>query len=162
VQIFATDLNATVLEQARGGRYTAAQVNGLSVARLRKFFTAEQGGYRVQKAIRDMVIFAQQNLLVDPPFTRVDLISCRNMLIYFDPALQQKVIPAFHYALKPHGCLVLGSSESIGQFQNLFHVAEQRHRIYFKNPTANWPRFDRPAVVPPSRKVLPLPANRPM
>src|ERR1044071_6460175 len=70
--------------------------------------------------IRDMVIFAQHNVLQDPPFTRVDLITCRNMLIYFEPALQQKIIPAFHYALKPDGFLVLGSSESVGQFHNLF------------------------------------------
>src|SRR5690606_25904091 len=112
IQIFATDLNPTVLDYARAGRYTRAQVDGVSAARLQRFFLRESDGYRVQKPTRDMVIFAQQDLLADPPFTRVDLISCRNMLIYLEPALQQKIIPAFHYALRPNGILVLGSSDS--------------------------------------------------
>lgn len=163
IQIFATDLNAAVLEQARSGRYTASQVNGLSAARLKNFFASEHGGYRVQKPIRDMVIFAQQNLLVDPPFTRVDLISCRNMLIYLEPALQQKIIPAFHYALKPNGVLVLGTSETVGSFSTLFAPLEKSHKIYAKKPAASWVHFERPPTTPAARAVRatdPAPRSR--
>lgn len=154
IQIFASDVNGAILEYARTGRYTKADVENVSTARQEKFFAREEGYFRVIKSIRDMVIFAQHNLLLDPPFTRVDLISCRNMLIYFESALQQKIIPAFHYALKPNGFLVLGSSESVGQFNNLFTTLEQRHRIYQKKGAPNWPRFDRPPVAPPGRKTL--------
>jgi two-component system CheB/CheR fusion protein len=147
LQIFASDVNGSVLEFARAGCYSKADVSMVGSARLQRFFTPEEGQYRVQKAVRDLVIFAQHNLLQDPPFTRVDLITCRNMLIYFDPALQQKIIPAFHYALKPDGFLVLGSSESVGQFHNLFETVEKTHRVYSKKPASNWPRFERPPAI---------------
>lgn len=161
LQIFASDVNGSILEFARAGLYTKTDVSTVSKARLHRFFAPEENGYRVQKTIRDLVIFAQHNLLQDPPFTRVDLISCRNMLIYFDQALQHKIIPAFHYALKPDGFLLLGSSESVGQFHNLFGTVEKTHRIYCKKPAANWPRFERPPVVPVGRKALLLPTPQP-
>lgn len=151
VQIFATDLNGSVLDVARTGRYTRAQLGGLSAARIQKYFVKEPEGFRVAKPIRDMVIFAQQNILIDPPFTRVDLISCRNMLIYFEPALQQKIIPSFHYALKPSGFLVLGSSESIGLFTNLFSPVDKPGRIYAKQAATGWRRYERAPVPPPMR-----------
>lgn len=154
VQIFASDVNGSILEFARAGCYSKPEVSMVSPKRLHRFFSIEDGHYRVQKFIRDMVVFAQHNLLQDPPFTRVDLISCRNMLIYFEPALQQKLIPAFHYALKPGGHLLLGSSESVGQFHNLFATVEKTHRIYSKKQAANWPRFDRPPSVPSGKKLL--------
>lgn len=155
VQIFASDVNGAILEFARAGCYSKADVSMVGAKRLQRFFTAEEGRYRVQKAIRDLVVFAQHNLLQDPPFTRVDLISCRNMLIYFEPALQQKLIPAFHYALKPGGFLLLGSSESVGQFHNLFATVEKTHRVYTKKQAANWPRFDRPPSVPTGKRYSP-------
>ena len=153
VQIFASDVNGSVLEFARAGSYSKADVAMVSAARLERFFMPEEGGYRVQKSIRDMVVFAQHNLLQDPPFTRVDMITCRNMLIYLEAALQQKIIPSFHYALKPEGFLVLGSSESVGQFHNLFATVEKTQRIYSKKAAANWPRFDRPPAPLPMRKL---------
>ncbi len=152
IQIFASDVNGAVLETARAGCYSKADVSMVGSARLQKFFTLEDGRYRVHKSIRDLVIFAQHNLVQDPPFTRVDLITCRNMLIYFESALQQKIIPAFHYALKPEGFLVLGSSESVGQFHNLFNTVEKTQRIYSKKAASNWPRFDRPPALLPGRK----------
>ena len=152
IQIFASDVNGAVLETARAGCYSKVDVSMVGSARLQKFFTPEEGRYRVHKSIRDLVIFAQHNLVQDPPFTRVDLITCRNMLIYFESALQQKIIPAFHYALKPDGFLVLGSSESVGQFHNLFNTVEKTHRIYSKKPASNWPRFDRPPATLPGKK----------
>src|SRR5581483_8078177 len=153
LQIFASDVNSSVLDFARAGRYGSAEVENLSTARRQRFFTVEEGQFRVIKAIRDLVIFAEHNVLLDPPFTRVDLISCRNMMIYFESALQQKIVPAFHFALKPNGILLLGASESIGQFQNLFGTVEQKHRIYVKKPAANRPRFDRPPVLPADKKT---------
>jgi two-component system CheB/CheR fusion protein len=152
IQIFASDVNGAVLETARAGCYGKSDVSSVSSARLQKFFTVEEGRYRVNKNIRDLVIFAQHNLVQDPPFTRVDLITCRNMLIYFETALQQKIIPAFHYALKPDGFLVLGSSESVGQFHNLFNTVEKTQRIFSKKPASNWPRFDRPPAMLPGKK----------
>lgn len=151
LQIFATDLNANVLELARSGRYAKTHIEGLSAQRLSRFFAREGEVYRVQKPIRDMVIFAQQNLLTDPPFTRVDLISCRNLLIYLEPALQQKIIPAFHYALKPNGYLLLGTSESVGPFTTLFGPAAKSHKIYLKKPAASWLRYERPPALPAVR-----------
>lgn len=153
IQIFATDVNGSVLDVARTGRYTRLQLAGVSAARLQKFFVKEADGYRVAKPIRDMVIFAQQNVLIDPPFTRVDLISCRNMLIYFEPALQQKIIPSFHYALKPGGFLVLGSSESTGLFTNLFSPVDKPGRIYAKQAATSWLRYERPPVPPTMRQL---------
>lgn len=153
LQIFATDLNHNVLEHARSGRYTRAQVESLSAGRRAQFFARDGEDYRVQKAIRDMVVFAQQNLLTDPPFTRVDLISCRNLLIYLEPALQQKIIPAFHYALKPHGYLLLGTSESVGQFANLFANAAKNQKVYVKKAAASFLRYERPPTLPAPRAL---------
>lgn len=143
IQIFATDVNLRCLEQARTALYSKAQLTGLNAARIGRFFHHEGDNYRVQKPLRDMVIFAQQNLLTDPPFTRVDLISCRNMLIYIEPALQQRIIPNFHYALKQEGFLVLGSSESIGSFGNSFTAAAKNQKIYQKKGGAGLRRGDR-------------------
>jgi two-component system CheB/CheR fusion protein len=148
VQIFATDVNATTLEAARAGRYTPAQVESVSPARPARYFTKEGDNYRVQKSIRDRVVFAPQNLLSHPPFTRIDLISCRNVLIYLESAMQQKIIPTFHYALRPGGYLLLGTSESVGQFSNLFESREKSHKIFLKKPAASWLRLERPAALP--------------
>ena len=114
LQMFATDLNEALLDKARHGLYAKSLVQDVSPERLRRFFVEEEGGYRVIKPLREMVVFARQNLISDPPFSRMDLISCRNLLIYLEPSLQKKALPTFHYALKPEGFLFLGASESIG------------------------------------------------
>ncbi|HSQ05693.1 MAG TPA: CheR family methyltransferase, partial [Burkholderiales bacterium] len=132
LQVFATDLNDALLDKARHGLYAKSLARDVSPQRLRRFFVEEEGGYRVSKPLRDMVVFARQNLLSDPPFSRMDLISCRNLLIYLEPSLQKKVLPVFHYALEPEGFLFLGASESIGSFTNLFAPADKRQKIYTK------------------------------
>ena len=134
-QIFATDLNEKLLEKARHGLYAKTLAQDISFERLRQFFVEEDGGYRISKTLRDMVVFARQNLIADPPFSRMDLISCRNLLIYLDPSLQQKAMPTFHYALKSHGYLLLGASESVGEFTSLFEPVDRKHKIFSKKPT---------------------------
>ncbi|MFM9966378.1 MAG: chemotaxis protein CheB [Planctomycetaceae bacterium] len=132
LQVFATDLNDKLLEKARFGLYPKSLSDDISPERLRRFFVEEQGGYRVSKSLREMVVFARQNLFVDPPFSRMDLISCRNLLIYLGPSLQKKSIPTFHYALKPGGFLLLGASESVGGFTELFEPVDRKYKIYSK------------------------------
>jgi len=137
--IFATDLNEALLEKARHGLYAKSLVEDVSPERLARFFTLEEGGYRVRKSLREMVIFARHNLTSDPPFSRMDLISCRNVLIYLESSLQKKALPTFHYALKPTGCLLLGASESIGGFGDLFEAMDKKHKLYSKKPGPSSP-----------------------
>ncbi len=144
LQVFATDLNDKLLEKARLGLYPKTLSDEISPERLSRFFVEEQGGYRVSKLLRESIVFAKQNLFVDPPFSRMDLISCRNLLIYLGPSLQNKAIPTFHYALKPHGFLLLGASESIGSFSELFEPIDKRYKIYAKK-AAPTPSFHTPA-----------------
>jgi two-component system CheB/CheR fusion protein len=134
LQIFATDLNEASLEKARHGLYAKTLVQDISPERLRRFFIEEEGGYRVSKALREQVVFARQNVMSDPPFSRIDLVSCRNLLIYFETDLQKRIMPAFHYALMPGGFLFLGASESIGPFIELFTPVDKKQRIFAKNP----------------------------
>jgi two-component system CheB/CheR fusion protein len=138
LQVFATDLNEHGLEKARAGLYPKTVVQDVSPERLRRFFIAEEQGYRIAKSIREMVLFARQNLLSDPPFSRLDLISCRNLLIYLEPDLQHRLVPLFHYALKPEGLLFLGASESISSFTELFEPVDKKHRL-FRKKTAPTP-----------------------
>jgi two-component system CheB/CheR fusion protein len=145
LQVFATDLNEALLDKARQGFYGTALTQDLSPQRLRRFFVEEEGGYRVSKSLREMVVFAKQNLLADPPFSRMDLVSCRNLLIYLEPDLQRKLIPIFHYALKPSGVLFLGSSESIGGFGELFEPLDKKQKIYSRK------RSQSPILFPPSK-----------
>lgn len=132
MQVFATDINEESLEKARQGLYSRALVADISPKRLSRFFTEEAGGYRVSKTLREMCVFAKHNLINDPPFSRMDLISCRNVLIYFDQSIHQKALPIFHYALKPTGYLLLGSSESASQFTNLFESIDKKLRIFIR------------------------------
>jgi two-component system CheB/CheR fusion protein len=136
LQVFATDLNDVLLDKARYGLYTKHLAQDLSPERLRRFFVEENGGFRVIKPLREMVVFARQNLISDPPFSRMDLISCRNLLIYLEPSLQKKALPTFHYALKPEGFLFLGASESITGFTDLFEPLDRKHKIYAKKTAA--------------------------
>jgi two-component system CheB/CheR fusion protein len=135
-QIFATDLSEAVLNQARAGLYARTLVHSVSPERLGRFFLEQDGGYRICKPLRDKVIFARQNLLSDPPFSRLHLVSCRNLLIYIEPGLQKSLLPIFHYALRPTGFLFLGASEGIGSCAGLFEPIDKNHRIYTKKATA--------------------------
>jgi two-component system CheB/CheR fusion protein len=134
IQVFASDLNAAGIDKARAGFYPPTIANDVSPERLRRFFVEADGGYRVSKPIRDSCLFTQHNVLVDPPFSRVDVISCRNVLIYLEAALQQRILPLLHYALKPGGVLMLGSSETIGSFRALFEVRDAAHRLFTRTP----------------------------
>jgi two-component system CheB/CheR fusion protein len=134
LQVFATDLNAAGVEKARVGLYPRAIAQDISAERLRRFFIETDGSYRIAKSIRDTTVFARHNVLADPPFSRVDLISCRNLLIYLEPVLQQKVVGVAQYALKPHGVLWLGSSENLGSYRDLFDVEDAKHKIYSRRP----------------------------
>src|SRR6185503_5020914 len=132
VQVFATDISDTAIDHARGGFYPPSIVSDVSPERLRRFFTKVDGGYRIIKAVRDACIFARQDLTRDPPFSKLDLILCRNVLIYLGSELQKRVMNVFHYALKPTGFLVLGAAETIGSHANLFGVADKKRRIHQK------------------------------
>jgi two-component system CheB/CheR fusion protein len=135
VQIFGTDINDAALEKARAGVYPEQVRSDVSAERLERFFTKVDAGYRVNKNVREVCIFARQNLVVDPPFSNIDLISCRNVLIYLGPTLQRKVLPLFHYALRPAGFLMLGASETIGGYAELFSVLDRRSKVYSKKST---------------------------
>ncbi|MDP1579117.1 MAG: CheR family methyltransferase [Candidatus Didemnitutus sp.] len=137
LQIFATDLSEANLERARHGLYPKSITSDVSPERLRRFFVAEEGGYRVIKSLREQVVFARHNLISDPPFSRMDLITCRNVMIYFEPSLQKKALPAFHYALKPEGYLFLGASESVSAFIDLFSQVDKRQKIFAKKAAPN-------------------------
>lgn len=132
IQIFATDLDSQAINQARAGVFPVSIADNISPQRLQRFFTLESDGctYRTNKLIRDMLIFSEQDVLKDPPFLRIDLISCRNLLIYFGADLQKKLIPMFHYALNPGGFLFLGSSETIGEFGELFVAVDRGLKLY--------------------------------
>lgn len=130
VQIFATDLDDNAINTARLGVYADGIALEVPEKRLKHYFTREDGYYKVRKAIREMVVFAIQNIIHDPPFTKLDLVSCRNLLIYLDGNLQKKVIPLFHYSLRPGGVMFLGSSESIGTFTEMFTPINSRWKIF--------------------------------
>ena len=134
LQVFATDLNAAGIEKARAGVYPKDIAQDVSPERLRRFFAEVDGRYRISKPIRDICVFSRHNVLADPPFSHIDLISCRNLLIYLEPVLQQKIVPILHYALKPAGFLWLGGSETIGSYRDLFEVEDAKHKIYAKKP----------------------------
>jgi len=130
LQIFATDLDTDAIDKARQGYYPANIAADVSAERLARFFVEEVDGYRVSKDIREMVVFAPQNVIMDPPFTKLDMLLCRNLLIYLGPELQKKLLPLFHYCLNPGGILFLGSSETIGGFTNLYTPLDSKARIY--------------------------------
>ena len=132
VQVFATDIDSRAVATARIGRYPAGIARDVAPERLARFFTAEPDGsaYCVHKSIRDMLIFSVHDVIKDPPFSKVDLVSCRNLLIYMDSDLQKKLISLFHYALMPGGRLYLGTSETVGEFANLFAVVDRKAKLY--------------------------------
>jgi two-component system CheB/CheR fusion protein len=135
LQIFATDISDFALDRARAGVYAANEVSGISKEQLNRFFVCHDGGYQIHKSVREMCVFAKQNVVKDPPFSNMDMISCRNLLIYFGPILQKRAIPTFYYALKPRGYLMLGPAESLGSFEDLFTLADKKYKIYQKKRT---------------------------
>jgi two-component system CheB/CheR fusion protein len=130
VQIFATDIDDLALGVARAARYPEALLEGVSPARRRRFFVQDGGSYALCKDIRDLCVFSPHSVIRDPPFSRIDLVSCRNLLIYFGADVQNQVIPIFHYALRPSGYLFLGTSENVSQFGELFVAVDKKHRIF--------------------------------
>jgi len=142
IQIFGTDLDEQAINKARLAIYPEAISQTVSAERLRQFFVKVEQGYQINKHIRDLCVFSRQNVFKDPPFSRLDLISCRNLLIYLGAVLQKKVLPIFHYALKPNGFLLLGSSETIGRFADLFRLVDNKHKIYSKKTAPNDIHFD--------------------
>jgi two-component system, chemotaxis family, CheB/CheR fusion protein len=139
MQIFGTDISANAVERARTGIFPDDIAAEMSPERLERFFTKIDGGYRVSQSLRDCCIFARQNVTTDPPFSRLDLISCRNVMIYLGHVLQRKVMSMFHYALRPNGVLLLGSSETIGAFGDLFAPIDRKHKIYARKGGAGAP-----------------------
>jgi len=142
IQIFATDVSDAVIDKARTGIYLENIASDLSPERLRRFFIQANGGYQISKAIRDMCVFARQNLFQDPPFSKLDLISCRNVLIYLQTALQKRIIPMFHFSLNPAGYLMLGPSETVGAFTELFGLLDKKYKIYRKKSALGPVRLD--------------------
>jgi two-component system CheB/CheR fusion protein len=135
VQVFATDIDSQAIATARAGLYPANIAADISPERLARFFVVEHNGsaYRIHKSIRDMLVFSVQDVIRDPPFSRLDLISCRNLLIYISGDLQKKLLPLFHYALNPDGILFLGTSETVGDFGHLFTALDRKLKLYQRN-----------------------------
>lgn len=130
MQIFATDLDKDAIDKARTGIYPANITADVSPERLHRFFVQDERGYRVNKEIREMVVFAPQNVIMDPPFTKLDVVVCRNLLIYLRQELQKKILPLFHYSLNPGGLLFLGTAETVGSYTDLFAPIDVKTRIY--------------------------------
>ncbi len=147
-QVFATDLDASAIDVARSGLYSASIAADLSPQRLERNFTREDDCFRIRKEVRERLMFAPQNLLEDPPFTKIDLLSCRNLLIYLEGPLQQRLIPMFHYALRPGGVLFLGSSESISGQAQLFQVIDKKWKLFKRKNTGTNEYFSELPAVP--------------
>ncbi len=133
LQIFASDLSADAINAARKGCYTAKIAADMDAQRLARFFSAQGDGYLIDKQIREMVLFAQHDVILDPPFTKVDLLSCRNLMIYFNAGLQRRLMPLFSYSLRAGGALLLGGAETVGSSQTLFTPMSHKSRLYWRN-----------------------------
>lgn len=150
LQIFATDLDRDAIDKARAGVFSDNIAADVSPERLSRFFVKEEQGYRVRREIREMVIFAPQNIIMDPPFTKLDLLSCRNLLIYLTAEVQKKLMPLFHYSLNPGGVLLLGSAETVGSSTDLFSSLSGKSRLFRRIESA---RRHEPIELPSSFKV---------
>jgi len=142
VQVFGTDLSEAAIERARLGIYSSAIEKDVSPQRLQRFFKKLDSTYQINRMVRDVCTFARQNITADPPFSRLDLISCRNVLIYLGPQLQKRAMPIFHYALNPGGYLLLGPSETVGVFSDLFELVDKRAKIYAKKVVPGRPEIE--------------------
>jgi two-component system, chemotaxis family, CheB/CheR fusion protein len=153
LQIFGTDLSETAIEKARAGVYRDNATADVPADRLRRYFVQRDGDYQIGRPVRDACVFARHNVLTDPPFLHLDLLSCRNLLIYLDTALQKRILPIFHHALNPNGFLLLGTAETIGTFGDLFQPEDKHHKVFSKKPATSR------AVFEYSRARSPLPAG---
>lgn len=162
LQIFATDLDQDAIGRARQGFYPVNITAQVSSDRLQRFFIQEESGYRVKKEVRDLVTFATQNIVMDPPFTKLDLLICRNLLIYLEPELQKRLLQIFHYSLNPGGLLFLGSAETVGNSQTLFVAAQAKSRL-FKQRESLLSREHQvfPAILPHTMSESPKVTNFP-
>jgi len=159
LQIFATDLDRDGIEKARAAIFPANIAADVSPERLSRFFVQVERGYQVAKPVRELVIFAPQNIAMDPPFTKLDLVSCRNLLIYLTPELQRKLLPLFHYSLNPGGVLFLGNAETIGEFTDHFALLDGKARLYRRRESGSRPEpVEFPALFTLAR-TGPLPPN---
>ncbi|MGH9685525.1 MAG: chemotaxis protein CheB [Candidatus Acidiferrales bacterium] len=159
IQLFGTDANERGVEKARAGLYHERISHEMSPERLRRFFTKVDEGYRVSKTVRDLCVFARQNLAEDPPFSQMNMVACRNMLIYLGPELQRKVVPILHYALRPSGFLMLGSSESLSAFPGLFAPVDKKHKIFVKKLSIGRLHYDFSANRYPRETSVSAPSN---
>ncbi|HEY6374212.1 MAG TPA: chemotaxis protein CheB, partial [Edaphobacter sp.] len=159
VQIFGTDLNEKGIQKARAGIYRESIAEEISPERMARFFVKVEEGYRVNKAVRDMCVFARQNLANDPPFSQMNVVACRNLLIYIQPVLQKKIIPILHYALKSSGFLVLGGSESVSAFPELFSTLDKKHKIYAKKAITSRLHYDFAQSYYPPQSTFRVSAN---
>jgi two-component system, chemotaxis family, CheB/CheR fusion protein len=139
IQIFGTDVSEKAIDKARVGLYSAADVKQIPAPRLRRFFTPVNGGFRVNEAVRELCVFARHDLTRDPPFSKLDMISCRNVLIYMEPPLQKRILASFHYGLRPNGILLLGKSESLGSYGDLFTAKDRKTKFFKKTEGAHVP-----------------------
>ena len=165
LQIFGTDISEAAIEKARAGNFSESITADVTPERLRRFFAPAPGGYRIAKSIRDICVFARHNVLQDPPFSRMDVISCRNLLIYLEGAAQKKIIPTFGYALRTPGFLVLGPSENLSGFSELFASVDKKFKVFTKIPSTfvhvgrDWiPKIAREKALPVKRSAEPAPA----
>jgi two-component system CheB/CheR fusion protein len=142
IQIFATDVSENIIQKARTGTYPESIAMDITSERLRRFFQKVDSTYQISKSVRDMCVFAKQDVAKDPPFSKLEMISCRNVMIYMGQLLQRRIIPLFHYALNPNGVLFLGSSETVGGFADLFTSIDKKYKIYAKKPYATAVAFD--------------------
>ncbi|HYI97330.1 MAG TPA: CheR family methyltransferase [Bryobacteraceae bacterium] len=142
VQVFGTDISEAAIDKARSGVYAPKIEQEISPERLRRFFSRVDSGYRINPQVRECCIFARHDLSNDPPFSQMDLVSCRNVFIYLNVNLQQRILPSLHYSLKPGGMLVLGSAETVGNRSDLFAVLNNENKIYTKNPVQSQPDIE--------------------
>ena len=165
-QIFASDLSSMAINDARIGEYSIQQLKNVPPKRLQQFFLKSKEKYRISKALRDVCVFAQHNILKDPPFSRMDFISCRNLLIYLDNSAQKKVLSTFHYALNEGGCLMLGKSETIGTYEDLFTPLNKKFKIFSRKKNSGSFRIPdispliSPAVISPTNSVTTIPPKK--
>ena len=164
VQVFGSDIDTNAIEHARAGVYTDSIAADVSPERLNQYFIKEGNSFKVKKQIRDMIVFAVQNVIKDPPFSKIDLVSCRNLLIYMNTTLQKKILPLYHYTLNPDGILFLGTSESIGEFTDLFHPVSSKWKIFKRQEVFNeraayypsMPFYQGPPLDDNGRKKVPV------
>ncbi len=161
IQIFGTDVNGQAIDRARAGRYIENIALDMSEKRLQRFFVKVDDHYEIVRMVRDLCVFAEHNVTRDPPFSRLDLVSCRNLLIYLDQSTQKKVMTIFHYALKPERFLMLGPSESIGQSSELFELRDKKRKLYQRAPTPSSLTLELPPIdrIQAKRARVPVPAE---